>query len=273
MQHLFALLIALWILFTLVNMLLFSTTNKKSSENDDQLLFLPQVNDWWLDWWHDLYSKDIWDETEVTSMAGLAMRLESEVANLPLSFWQENIAKWHKLGLNQSCARMPNLLDLRYNNIYWQQVLTTNGTLYLYGAYLDLRDGDTPRGPKVRLLGMMNRLRPKVELYCQLWFEKSNQPAISRVTNFTHIWTKESRLMGNGPLQPYLLTCPLPPSHVNSTPILVSLVEKVCDTSTALLKITFNQLETGEERKKIGICVKGIDFQDDLSLRLVLFSS
>ena len=172
---------------------------------------------------------------------------------------------------------MPNLLD----NLYRHQVLTSNGTLYLYGAYLDVR----PRIPKVRLLGMMNRLRPRVKMFCHLWFENSNRPAISRVESFTHIWTQQGRLMGNGPLQPYLLTCSVPASYVNSTPILVSLVEKVvktllnpvftplfekvCDTSTALLKVTYNRLEEDEDRKKIAICVKGLDFQDDLSLRLI----
>ena len=222
-----------------------------------------------------LYSNS-WDKAQskvANKASSFAKILEAQAPNLPVAFWQENIAKWDELGLNQSCARLPNLLDLSYNNLYWQQVLTSNGILYLYGAYLDLRDGDNPRGPKVRLLGMINRVRPTVKMYCQLWFEKSEQPAISFVTDYTHIWTKEGRLMGNGPLQPYLLTCPVPASHANSTPIMVSLVEKVCDTSTALLKVTYNRLEKGEERKKIGICVKGIDFQDDLSSRLVLLLS
>ena len=220
-----------------------------------------------------LSAKDNWANQSPSEETSLVKLLESQVPSLPLAFWQENIAKWDELGLNRSCARIPNLLDLHHNNLYWQQVLTSNGTLFLYGAYLDVRDGDAPSSPKVRLLGMMNRLRPTVKMYCQLWFEKSNQPAISLVKSYTHIWTKQARLMGNGPLQPYLLTCPVPASHVNSTPILVSLVEKVCDTSTALLKVTYNRLEKGEERKKIGICVKGIDFQDDLSSRLVLLLS
>ena len=239
--------------------------------NYDQLLFLSQVNERWPKQMaknHRPHSKNC-DESKVTSLESLAKSLESQAPSLPVAFWQENMAKWDEFGLNRRCARMPNLLDLHYNNLYWQQVLTSNGTLYLYGAYLDVRDGDTLRGPKVRLLGMMNRLRPNVKLYCQLWFEKSNRPAISLVKKYTHIWTKQSRLMGNGPLQPYLLTCPVPATHVNSTPILVSLVEEVCDTSTALLKVTYNKLEMGEERKNIGICVKGLDFQDDLSLRLV----
>ena len=35
---------------------------------------------------------------------------------------------------------MPNLLNLRYNNLYWQELVTSNLTLYLYAAYLDIRD-------------------------------------------------------------------------------------------------------------------------------------
>ena len=64
--------------------------------------------------------------------------IESQVPNLPLSYWQDN-ANGKGMALNGSCAKMPNLLNLRYNNLYWQEVVTSNITLYLYGAYLDIR--------------------------------------------------------------------------------------------------------------------------------------
>ena len=54
--------------------------------------------------------------------SSLAKNLKSEAPSLPVAFWEENIAKWDEFGMNQNCARMPNLLDLSYNNLYWQQV-------------------------------------------------------------------------------------------------------------------------------------------------------
>ena len=196
--------------------------------------------------------------------------IESQMPNLPLSYWQDN-ARGQGMALNRSCAKMPNLLNLRYNNLYWQEGVTSDITLYLYGAYLDIR-ARNPEGPNVRLLGMMDKLRPKVEIYCQLWFKNSSQPVLSLVSQYKYIFvSKEGSETGNNPtdnLQPYLLTCPIPPGHEDRNPILVSVVEDACATATALLKITHNKLEKGEEKKKFAVCVKGLDIPDDLTMRL-----
>ena len=166
---------------------------------------------------------------------------------------------------------MPDLLNLRYNNLYWQEVVTSKVTLYLYGAYLDIR-ARNPEGPNVRLLGMMDKLRPKVKIYCQLWFENRTQPVLSLVKQYKYIFvSREGGEGGNNPtdnLQPYLLTCPIPPGREDRNPILVSVVEHACATATTLLKITHNKLEEGEEKKKFAVCVKGLDIPDDLTVRL-----
>ena len=166
---------------------------------------------------------------------------------------------------------MPDLLNLRYNNLYWQELVTSTLTLYLYGAYLDIRTRN-PEGPNVRLLGMMDKLRPKVNISCQLWFENSTQPVLSLVSEYKYIFvSKEGGEEGNNPtnnLQPYLLTCPIPSSHAQKNPVLVSVVENACDTSTVLLKVTHDKLEEGEEKKKFAVCVKGLDMPDDLTARL-----
>ena len=64
--------------------------------------------------------------------------LNSKPSFILLAREQEN-AKGKKLELNGSCAKMPDPLSLRYNNIFWQEVVTSNFTLYLYSAYLDVR--------------------------------------------------------------------------------------------------------------------------------------
>ena len=69
-------------------------------------------------------------------------------------------------------------------------------------------------------------------------------------------------------VSPYLMSCPIPSSHANLTPVSVSLVEEMCETSTNYLNIIYN-LPSGE-KEKFAVCVKGLDFpMEDLSLRLV----
>ena len=68
-------------------------------------------------------------------------------------------------------------------------------------------------------------------------------------------------------LQPYLLSCDLPSSHLNSTPISVSLVEEHCETPTNFLNIIF---DPPAEKKEFAVCVKGMGFPtEDLSARMV----
>ena len=69
-------------------------------------------------------------------------------------------------------------------------------------------------------------------------------------------------------MSPYLITCPVPPSHTNMTPLAVSIVEEDCETPTNYLNIIYN-LPTGE-KAKFAVCVKGMDFPlEDLSVRMV----
>ena len=196
--------------------------------------------------------------------------IESQNPNLPLSYWKKN-AKGHKLELNGSCAKLPDPLTLRYNNLYWQEVVTSNFTLYLYSAYLDVRTRNT-EGPVVRLLGMTDKLKPRSTMFCQLWFENSTQPVLSEVNWFAYLWMfPDGGGDGNTPtsdLQPYLLTCPIPTKDASRIPISVSVTEGACDTATALLKVIYNKPEGQEPKQKFGVCVKGLDMPDDLSVRL-----
>ena len=70
------------------------------------------------------------------------------------------------------------------------------------------------------------------------------------------------------PVSPYLISCPLPPSHANMTPQSVSLVEEQCETSTNYLNVIYNLPR--DNKDKFAVCVKGLDFPlEDLSVRLV----
>ena len=146
---------------------------------------------------------------------------------------------------------------------------TSNGTFYLYGAYLDRRKNNR-LGPTIRILGMINRLEPRVRTFCQIWFQGSGQPVISKVLEYKYIWFKKWGNYKHGIFQPYMLACQLPQSHWKQVPISVSVVENECDLATNNLRVTYNRLKEGEKKKKFAVCVKGLDFpSEDISVRLV----
>ena len=66
----------------------------------------------------------------------LAALIETKLPSLPFTYWQSK-AKGKEMRLNSSCAKMPDLLNLRFNALYWQQLVASNLTIYFYGAYLD----------------------------------------------------------------------------------------------------------------------------------------
>jgi len=206
------------------------------------------------------------DRSPKLSEADLASKLQPQMPNLPILYWQENKDK--KLFLNSTCAKFPSVFDLHFNNKYWQEVQTTNGTFHLYGAYLDVRAANR-LGPTVRILGMIDRLEPKVKTHCQLWFPESSEPVLSKVLEYKYIWYKKWGNYKHGLFQPYLMACQLPKSHWGKVPSSVSIVEKPCDTATSNLRVIYNKPAEGEGKKDFAVCVKGLDFpSDDLSVRL-----
>ena len=62
-------------------------------------------------------------------------------------------------------------------------------------------------GPTIRILGMINRLEPRVRTFCQIWFQGSHQPVISKVLEYKYIWFKKWGNYKHGIFQPYMLAC------------------------------------------------------------------
>jgi len=204
------------------------------------------------------------DRSPKLSEADLVKKLQPQMPNLPIVYWQENKKK--KVNKNSSCTKYPDIYDLHFNNRYWQTTETSNGTFLLYGAYLDVRSKNR-LGPTVRVLGMINRLEPKVKTFCQLWFNDSKEPVFSKVLEYKYIWYKKWGNYKQGLFQPYLLACQLPKTHWGKAPASVSIVEHKCDVATNNLRVIYNKPEG--EKKKFAVCVKGLDFpDDDLSIRL-----
>jgi len=207
------------------------------------------------------------DRSPKLSEAEVASKLQDKLPNLPIVYWQANKDK--KMAVNATCAKFPSIMDLKFNNQFWQVVETSNGTFHLYGAYLDVRPTNR-LGPTLRILGMINRLEPKVRTFCQMWFSDTESPIISPVLEYKYIWYKKWGNYKQGLFQPYLLACQLPKSHWGKAPASVSVVERQCDMATSNLKVIYNKLGENETKKKFAVCVKGLDFpEDDLSVRLI----
>ena len=81
-----------------------------------------------------LIASPLVDKSPVKAEKQLLTDLQEQLPNLPLSYLHENKNK--NFGLNKTCAKYPTIYDLHISNVYWQEQATSNGTFYLYGAYL-----------------------------------------------------------------------------------------------------------------------------------------
>ena len=55
--------------------------------------------------------------------------------NMPILHWWKNKG----LKVSDNCWKIPNILNLHYSNKYWQVKRTSEGIIYLYAAYFDIR--------------------------------------------------------------------------------------------------------------------------------------
>ncbi|XP_034943371.1 uncharacterized protein [Chelonus insularis] len=202
----------------------------------------------------------------------LVKEIESRLPSLPLAYWMKS-SNFKSTSSNdtkakKSCIpRYPSIFELEFNNIYWQTFKSSNGTFQLYGAYYDNRKL-SKIGPAIRIIGMIDRIEPKVKTYCQLWFDKEKEPQIVDVLEYKYIWYSKWGNYKQGIYQPYVIACKIPQTHwAKSPPASVSIVEKPCDTASTNLRVIYNK---PEKKKEFAVCVKGLDFlHEDLSVRLV----
>ncbi|XP_050292845.1 uncharacterized protein LOC126733555 isoform X2 [Anthonomus grandis grandis] len=204
------------------------------------------------------------DKSPSLSEDNLIQDIQERLPNLPIVYWSQH--KNQPMGLNSTCARFPSILDIEFNNNYWQTLKTSNGTFHLFGAYLDKRKNNR-LGPTVRILGMIDRIEPTVITHCQFWFDGKKEPVISKSFEYKYVWYKKWGNYKQGIFQPYLIACVIPQAYNSKVPQSISLVEKPCDNAPNNLKVIFNM---PRNKKDFAVCVKGLDFlHEDLSVRLV----
>ena len=192
-------------------------------------------------------------------------KLQNKIFNVPLLFVNEKLkGQWKRK--NQTCGRLPNVLDLKFNNKFWQKFQTSTLTSYILNAFYENRT--QAGGPHVRFLGMIYKPLGNLNIYCQLWFDDELEPVVSGDVKYKYLWDPGWGNYKDGILQPYLITFKIPASHTAKIPKMVSLVENPCQHASNSLRVIHNKPK--EESKKFAVCVKGLTFPDvDLSLRIV----
>jgi hypothetical protein len=205
------------------------------------------------------------DKSPSLSEAMLVEEVQKKLPSLPIAYWNrhKNRPMFYK---KKGCAKFPSVFDLEFSNNYWQTLRTSNGIFQLFGAYYEVRQ-TSKIGPSVRILGMINQIKPTIKTSCQFWFESQNEPVLIKVSEYMHIWNSSWGSSQQEIYQPYLISCQIPQQYHKVVPASVSIVEKPCDTATNNLRVVYNK---PDKKKKFAVCVKGLDFlHEDLSVRLV----
>jgi hypothetical protein len=177
--------------------------------------------------------------------------------NIPDYYFSDKNKKTARF--NNTCAKFPDLFDLRFKNDLWQVQKTSNGTLLLFNAYWDERNGT-----KIRIVGMYD-VYPTDAFFCQFWYPNSDKPVFVESElpfwMFSRKWGADNGYF----IHPYLISCKA--EMINGQlPTSVSLVERECDNATNNLKVFRSQ---GEKNKNFVVCVKGLSFPyQDMTTRL-----
>ncbi|XP_054088592.1 uncharacterized protein LOC105208718 isoform X2 [Zeugodacus cucurbitae] len=193
---------------------------------------------------------------------------EAELPNVPFDLWY----RLNAMRLNATCARAPSLSQLRFHNDYWQVFHNSNATYHLFNAYFDARAHVTQTSAVVRVLSMINnKAAPNNTIFCQLWYDSSDKPAIVPVVEQRLVW--HIKWGTRADYLPHLITCAVPLAGAKGEPVApraVSLVVNMCETATNILRVRYERPTGNETQLGFAVCVKGLDYPyADMGPRLV----
>ncbi|KAM8711478.1 hypothetical protein ACLKA7_000597 [Drosophila subpalustris] len=224
--------------------------------------------------------------------------LQKELPEVDFDFWYQ-YAQPDNYGINWTCAKYPDPLDLQLHNYYWQTFSNANVTFRLYAAYLDKREAlnSSSGHGVVRILATANQSDNEFpSTHCQLWFLGHKQPIVTPISEYSSVWLK---VWGLKPRlsYPHILSCPVPdtlPSNLaGSNPSTVSLTTQFCEHASNSLRVHYdtsnNKVTKGISSKapgssvnssafaevkapplNFGVCLKAFDFPfEDISGRLI----
>ncbi|CRL05516.1 CLUMA_CG018109, isoform A [Clunio marinus] len=162
------------------------------------------------------------------------------------------------------CEIFPESLTIHYENDFWQHYMTSDGNIKLFKAYYDERSY-TKYSPKIRIIAMINRIKPSMKIFCQLFYEGMKSPIVTDVKEYRMMWDShwENNTIG---YVPYLISCDNQIHY--KVPVSVSLVENRCDNPNNNLDV-INRKLSNEFKEPFAVCVKPLDFEEDNSSQLI----
>ncbi|CAI2348981.1 unnamed protein product [Caenorhabditis sp. 36 PRJEB53466] len=139
----------------------------------------------------------------------------------------------------------------------------------VYSAYFDDRANSLfPQNSAVQVLVMSNHsIESKVSIFCNIF----STPA-STFSGYSNVkgYIREIWQTGWDPRDsfqvPSLITCPIP-KRLDGHRLAVSLTRKQCHGIEEAMEVVGKPEE--EEKREVAVCVKGLDYQEDISGRLL----
>ena len=110
--------------------------------------------------------------------------------NLPPQY---SLSKKQPYSLKKTkCAEFPYVYDIKFSNTYWQVLETHKEILYMFAAYYEVRKANK-RSPAIVILANTRSNKP-TRPYCQIWFNDTENAAISRVVDIDNGGPRFNRL-------------------------------------------------------------------------------
>lgn len=147
---------------------------------------------------------------------------------------------------------------------------TIPGRLFLYSAHLDLRVAGYP---SLRVIAVKRGSLPSSAIFCTVWYEDEGRSrSLSMEALISTIWLSE----WGGTADSYtgiLVNCQLPVNAaVNPSRVYVGPVPCQRNASHSLvISKSVARDGLGETRRQFTLCIKGLDFDEDISTKVVAF--
>lgn len=154
-------------------------------------------------------------------------------------------------------------VNISFYNDIWQKI--PRHDIFLFSAYYDKRlHLNKVSFHFVRIIAAIKGSLPP-NLYCYLWSKDSVFPSTGRVTSdelWANIWKHSSKQL----YKTYLLSCPIP-DQLKDKIVGVSISHHGCDSLYNYFNISID--DHTREIKDFAVCVKGLNFQHDISYKLI----
>ncbi|RXG51177.1 hypothetical protein Avbf_09644 [Armadillidium vulgare] len=185
---------------------------------------------------------------------------------------------------NTISTLMPDVHEIRWTGMVWQESWRNYPKFLLYSAHFDSRGYKCDEKKEcsnvfVRILALYDGTNEPAKYSCHLWFNEKDPPVLTVVHRYDIIdWQGFS----NKYLIPYMITCAVPKiDNEFRVPVAVSLVNNSCLAPSNVLKVTGipsdvpsnSSINLKKKRRKetaVGICGPALYyFTEDFSHRLI----